>query len=97
VLLLLQLLQLLQLGGSELSKSMSMVMPTMGVAAALVIVVEMLDRDQPRATAIIALGPRSVDLAGRIIISLGPGPVELGGRIGIAWTRCLGTGRETGQ
>jgi hypothetical protein len=62
---------------------MSVVMPTVTVAVSLVIVVEMLDRKEPRPAAIIALGPWSVDLAGRII--------------GIAWTHRFDTGRETGQ
>jgi hypothetical protein len=43
-------------------KSMSVVMP----AVAVVMVVEMLDRDQPRPAAIIPLGPGSVDLAGHM-------------------------------
>jgi hypothetical protein len=74
---------------------MSVMMPTMAVAVA--VVVEMLDRDQPRPAAIIGLGPRSVDLAGRVIIALRPGSVELTRRIGVVRTRCFGTGRETGQ
>jgi hypothetical protein len=67
------------------------------MAVAVAVVVEMLDRDQPRPAAMIALGPRSVDLAGRIIIALRPGSVELTRRIGVVRTRCFGTGRETGQ
>ena len=61
-----------------LPQPMSVAMPTMAV----VMVVEMLDPDQPWPAAIISLGPGSVDLARRI---------------GVARTRCFGTGRETGQ
>jgi hypothetical protein len=63
-------------------KPMSVVMPAVAVVVAVVMVVEMLDRDQPRPAAIIPLGPGSVDLAGHR---------------GVVRTRCFGTGRETGQ
>jgi hypothetical protein len=52
------------------------------MAVMMVVVVEILDPDQPRPAAIIFLGPGSVNLARRI---------------GVARTRCFGTGRETGQ
>jgi len=48
----------------------------------VVVVVEMLDLNQPRTAAIISLGPRSVAVARRI---------------GIVRTRCFGAGRKTGQ
>jgi hypothetical protein len=64
-----------------LPQPMSVLMPTMAVMM-VVVVVEILDPDQPRPAAIIFLGPGSVDLARRI---------------GVARTRCFGTGRETGQ
>jgi hypothetical protein len=63
-----------------LPQPMSVLMPTMAVM--MVVVVEILDPDQPRPAAIIFLGPGSVNLARRI---------------GVARTRCFGTGRETGQ
>jgi hypothetical protein len=50
--------------------------------AVVMVVVEMLDPNQPRPAAIISLGPRSVAVARRI---------------GIVRTRCFGAGRETGQ
>ena len=65
-----------------LPQPMSVLMPTMAVMMVVVVVVEILDPDQPRPAAIISLGPGSVDLARRI---------------GVARTRCFGTGRETGQ
>jgi hypothetical protein len=65
-----------------LPQPMSVLMPTMAVMMVVVVVVEILDPDQPRPAAIIFLGPGSVDLARRI---------------GVARTRCFGTGRETGQ
>jgi hypothetical protein len=64
-----------------LPQPMSVLMPTMAVMM-VVVVVEILDPDQPRPAAIIFLGAGSVDLARRI---------------GVARTRCFGTGRETGQ
>ena len=59
--------------------ALSVVMPTTMV---VMMVVEMLDRDQPRPAAIISLGPR---------------PVTLAWCIGVARTRCFGAGRESSQ
>jgi hypothetical protein len=67
------------------------------MAVVVMVVVEMPNQNQPRPAAIKPLGPRSVDLAGRIIIPLRPGSVEPTRRIGVVRTRCVGTGRETGQ
>ena len=59
--------------------ALSVVMPTTMV---VMMVVEMLDPNQPRLAAIISLGPR---------------PVSVARRIGVARTRCFGAGRESSQ
>jgi hypothetical protein len=56
--------------------------PSVVMPTVVVVMVGWLDRNQPRRAA---------------IISLGPGSVGVDGRIGVARTRGLGAGRQSGQ